>query len=172
MKNLSATIKGLITGLIMILASYGIWLTKKDFENNLQYVVYAIYIAGILWSLVSFKNNSTAGKTFKSYFSEGFKCFIVVTLMMVAFTYVFVKMNPSLKIEMAENYRKELVQKGNSTEAEINNLVGQAKQYFEIMLVSMAIFGYLVIGAIITAIASAFLGKAKTNNEILAGQDK
>jgi hypothetical protein len=69
MKNLSATIKGLITGLLMILASIGIYMSKGNFENNLQYITYFIYIAGIIWSLYGFMQSSAENKTFKNNFS-------------------------------------------------------------------------------------------------------
>jgi len=40
-------------------------------------------------------------------------------------------------------------------------MVLNAKQYFITMLTSMAIFGYLVIGALVTVIGSAFLSQQK-----------
>ena len=161
MKNLSPTYKGLITGLLMILASIGIFYVKGSFENSLQYVTYCLYIAGIIWALVGFKNKpGTENKKFRNYFSEGFKCFIVVTLLMVAFTFVFLMLNPALKEEMAKNYQAELVKTGNYTPAELDTMVSKAKEYFVPMLTSMAIFGYLLIGALVTVITSAFFSQA------------
>ncbi len=161
MKNLNATYKGLITGFLMILISIGIFFYKGNFENQLQYITYFTYIAGIVWTLVAFKQSSAENFSFKNYFSQGFKCFIVVTFMMVAFTFIFLKMNPALKEEMANNYRAQLSQSGNKTAPEIEAMVVNAKQYFITMLTSMAIFGYLFIGALVTVIASAFLSQQK-----------
>ena len=161
MKNLSATYKGLITGILMILISIGIYFYRGNFENKLQYITYFVYIAGIVWALIGYKQSSDEIKTFKNYFSQGFKCFIVITFLMVAFTWVFLKMNPSLKEEMAQNYRAQLLSSGNKTPAEIDTMVLNAKQYFITMLTSMAIFGYLVIGALVTVIGSAFLSQQK-----------
>ena len=161
MKNLSPTYKGLITGILMILLSVGIFFYRGNFENNLQYITYSIYIAGIVWTLIVFKQSGEEKKTFKSYFTQGFKCFIVVTFLMVAFTWIFLQVNPALKEEMARNYRLELLRSGNKTPQEIDTLVASAKQYFITMLTSMAIFGYLLIGALVTVIASAFLSQQK-----------
>lgn len=151
--------KGLITGLLMIAVSLGIFYVKGNFENGLQYIAYFLYVAGIIWALISFKKSSAENKTFKSYFSEGFKCFIVVTLLMVVFTFVFLKFNPSLKEEMAVNYKAELIKSNNYTAAEIDKMVIKAKDFFVTMLVSMAVFGYLIIGALVSVIAAAFFSQ-------------
>ena len=90
-----------------------------------------------------------------------FSCFVVVTFMMVVFTWVFLWLNPGLKEEMAVQYRSDLQSKGNYTATEIDDMVGKAKEYFVTMLVSMAIFGYLAIGALVTVIASGFLSQKK-----------
>ncbi|HMU25625.1 MAG TPA: hypothetical protein PKD97_11220, partial [Ferruginibacter sp.] len=49
----------------------------------------------------------------------------------------------------------------NYTPAEIETMVVKAKDYFVTMLVSMAIFGYLIIGALVTVIASAFFSQKR-----------
>jgi len=159
---MTSTYKGLITGICMIAISAGIYYYKGSFQNNLQYITYAVYIAGITWSLVDFSRKAGSVRTFKNLFTEGFKCFIVITLLMVAFTWVFLKMNPSMKEEMAVQYRAELSVQGNYTPAETDNKVNMAKEFFLTGLIAAAIFGYLLIGSIITVIGSLFLKKDQT----------
>lgn len=88
---LTSTYKGIITGICMIAISMCIYFFKGNFQNPMQYLTYAVYVAGIIWTLKSFSYHTKGNKTFKNLFSEGFKCFIVVTLLMVAFTWVFQK---------------------------------------------------------------------------------
>lgn len=164
MKSLNATYKGLATGLLMVLVSILLYYMQKGFESNLRYVTYAIYAAGIYWALSSYSNGAGAIKTFRSFFSQGFKCFIVVTLMMVSFTYILIKSDPGLEAEMAVNQRQGLEQKGNLTPAEIDKNVAFAREYYVTMSTSSAIFGYLAIGSFFTAIISLFLLKAKGKN--------
>ena len=164
MRNLNATYKGIITGLVMVGISLAIFYIKKSFDNSLQYITYLVYIAGIGWTLYSYSKMPGAIRSFKNYFSQGFKCFVVVTLVMLAFTYIFIKSDPSMKEQMAVNYRIELEKKGNLTPDEITRSVDNAKEYFVMMFVSAAIFGYLAIGAVITAIISAILIKSKGTN--------
>ena len=161
MKNLTATYKGLLTGVLMVLISIGIFFYKGNFENNLQYITYFVYIAGIVWTLIAFKQSAEENKSFKNYFSQGFKCFIVVTAIMVAFTFIFLKMNPALQQEMAQNTRAELLKSGNKTAQEIDTIVATSEKYFIPILTSMAIFGYLFIGALVTVIAATFLSQQK-----------
>ena len=164
MKALNATYKGLVTGVLMVAVSFFIYYMQKGFESNLRYITYALYAGGIYWALSSYCNVPGAIKTFRSFFSQGFKCFIVITLMMVSFTYIIIKSDPSLEAQMADNQRKGLEAKGNLTPAEIEKNVGFAKEYYVTMSTSSAIFGYLAIGSFFTAIISLFLIKSKGTN--------
>ena len=159
--KLSATYKGFITGILMVLLSLGIYKLRGSFENNLQYITYAVYVGGIVWTLVSFHRRTGATRSFKNYFTEGFKCFIVVTFVMVLFTYIFSVLNPGLKEQMAANYRADLVSKKNYTGPEIDAMVQKAREYFNVMLTSMAIFGYILIGSLVTLVTSIFLAQRK-----------
>ena len=157
MKSLNATKRGLITGIVMILVSVIIYYTQGNFDNKLQYITYSIYVAGIVWTLIEFSRLKDHPNKFGAYFSQGFKCFIVVTLLMVIFTVAFLLMQPQLKDEMVVIYKADLLKTGNYTMPEIEEKIGIAKKSFLPSLIMGAIFGYLIIGAMITAITSGFL---------------
>ena len=161
MKNISARNKGLITGAIMILTSLGIYLAKKDFDNSLQYIVYATYIVGILWTLVTFKKKAGDTATFKNYFSEGFKCFIVVTFLMVLFTLIFILLHPELKEKMVAMMRADSVNRKDMTPIDIENGIAVAKNTFLPMRIMGTIFGYLLIGSVITLVSSFLFMRRK-----------
>ncbi len=154
MTRISATIKGLITGIVMILISIAIYTTQGGFDNNLQYIAYGVYVAGVIWALYDHRQSNAANKSFKGFFTIGFKCFVAVTFIMVIFTYVFNLVEPSLKQQMAANYRADLSNQGNYTPAEMDKMVKTAEDYFNIQLTSRAIFGYLLIGTMVTVIVS------------------
>jgi hypothetical protein len=155
-QNLNATKKGLLTGLFMIGLSLLFYYMGQPFESPLQYLIYVTYAAGIIWSLYSFSRSAENTNKFGAFFLQGFKCFIVVTLLMVIFTFVFNKMHPEFKEQMAVTYREELQKNGNSTPAEILSNIEKMKSYYLTLLVSGAVFGYLLVGSVITA-ASSFL---------------
>jgi hypothetical protein len=157
MKPDTATKKGVLTGIVMIIVSVLIYYTKGNFENKLQYITYSIYVAGVIWALLAHSKDPAAKHTFGDYFSQGFKCFIVITLLMVIFTAAFLLLQPQLKDEMAIIYKADLVKSGDYTMPEIEQKILSARKSFIPALVMGAVFGYLVIGAMVTAIGSGVL---------------
>jgi Protein of unknown function (DUF4199) len=163
MRKISARNKGLITGVIMILISMVIFFVKKNFENNLQYITYTVYVAGILWTLFTFKQETNNTASFKQYFAEGFKCFIVVTLLMVLFTLVFLLLHPEMKEQMAVMMRTEISKLKDVTPLDIENRVASARKAFIPSLLIGAVFGYLAIGALISVVTAGFLSSQNKN---------
>ncbi|HMK03649.1 MAG TPA: DUF4199 domain-containing protein [Ferruginibacter sp.] len=163
MTNISARNKGLVTGAVMIIISVCIYLVKKNFDNGMQYIVYSTYVAGILWTLFTFKKQTDNTATFKQYFSEGFKCFIVVTLLMVIFTLVFILMHPELKEQMAAFMRTDYEKQKDMTPADVENKIEMAKKMFLPGYLMGAVFSYLVIGTLITVVGAGFLGSKKNS---------
>jgi hypothetical protein len=161
MTNISSRNKGLITGVVMILISIAIYLAKKSFDNGLQYITYTVYVGGVLWTLLSFKNTAGNGGTFKLYFAEGFKYFIVVTLLMVLFTLVFILLHPELKDQMADLLRLEYAKAKDMMPSDIEGKIAAAKKFFLPGYLMGAVLGYLFIGALTTLIISGILSQKK-----------
>lgn len=160
LKDLNATKKGLLTGIVMIgLSLLMYYILKWPLNQKDQYVLFCVYIAGIGWSLLSYKQSGAEDKTFKKYFSTGFKTFIVVTLLMVLYTFIFFMFNTAYRdAGIAEN-NAMLLKEGNHTPAEIESNAKQLKQIFMPVMVGIATFKYLILGAMVTAIASGFLSR-------------
>lgn len=158
-KNGNATRKGLLTGLLMVGLSLLVFYAKLPFDSPVQYVIYFVYTAGIVWTLISFSRSGTHSNKFGEFFLQGFKCFVVVTLVMVVFTFIFNKLHPEFKDEMAAAYKIEMISKGNTTPAEMDANIAKAKDFYIVMLISSAIFGYLIIGAVVTATVSLLVRK-------------
>lgn len=151
--KISAARKGMITGLFMIALTLILFYSRQSFDSPFQYLIYGIYLAGIIWTLQSFSKFNTE-KKFGNFFLEGFKCFVTVTLLMVIFTFIFNKMHPEFKNDMANVYKEELIKQGNATPSEIDERVLKVKDYYLTMLISRTIFAYLFLGAVITAASS------------------
>lgn len=159
-KQISPTIKGLITAGLMLATALGIYLAKLSPDSPLQYIVYILYAVGITWTLVSYRQSETYTGKFGDLFLQGFKCFIVVTLVMVIFTAVFSKMHPEFAEEASQHYKEQLIKekdKSNKTPAEIDEEVAKVKNYYTTGLVYASIFGYLIIGTVVTAAVSGLI---------------
>lgn len=161
--KIKATYKGLITGMLMVTVSlfffYGMHLEANG-PNQMWVIV--LLIAGIVWSLLDFHHspNSYAAK-FKDYFSEGFRTFIIVTLLMVIYTGVFYKFNPSILEGVIAKNEAMILQAGDKTPAEISENSAKLRSIFMPMTISLTTVTYLLFGAITTLIGSLFLKNAR-----------
>jgi hypothetical protein len=159
MNKLTPLVKGIITGSLMM--STELLVFYKIMPAGLHFLVYIIFAAGITWTLISYSRSPSFTGAFADLFGQGFRCFIVATLIMVAFTAIFIRLHPEFAVEAAEYGREELIKKGDKTPAEIDTLVGEAKKRFATGEIYLTVFGYLMLGAIITAAGSAFLMRRK-----------
>ena len=159
LNDLTPTKKGLVTGLVMVaLSLFFYYVLKMPVNQKEQYALFSVYIAGIIWSLYEFRQTA-ADKNFKSFFSTGFKTFIVATLLMVLYTFIFFKFNTDYReAGIAEN-NALLLQQGNHTPAEIETNANQLRQIFMPVMIGITTFKYLILGALVTAIASAFFSR-------------
>jgi Protein of unknown function (DUF4199) len=164
MKNISAKYIGLITGGLMVLVSL---LMFYQFHlpdtGTVKYVCFSIYTVGIIISLFFFKNNNIEGKEFKDYFSEGFKTFVVVSLMMAIFTFVFYKMNPQIFEKTIEEINKINALDTNKTPAEVIENGNKIKNIQLPMTVTINTLMYMIIGALVSLIGAGFLSQKKMN---------
>ena len=159
LKNLNATKKGLITGLLMVGISLLVYYAKLPFDSPVQFIGYIVYAGGVVWTILEFSRTGNHSNKFGEYFLQGFKCFVVITLVMVVFTFIFNKMHPEFKDEMVAAYKTEMISKGNTTPAEMESNITKAKDFYIVMLISSAIFGYLIIGAVVTTVVSLLVRK-------------
>jgi hypothetical protein len=157
MNKITPLIKGTITGIVMVIVTLVLYYSNIPIESNLHYAAYILYAAGIAWALISYSRSASYTGKFGDIFGQGFRCFIVITLIMVAFTAIFSMQHPEFAEKAANYYKEDLIKEKNKTPAEIEKLVADAKEQYTTSLVSLTIFGYLITGAIITAAGSALL---------------
>ena len=163
MKDISATKKGLIIGGLLIALSACLFYVFKLPENGSnQYAVLLLFIAGVIWALLDYKRKATATAGFKDYFNEGFRTFIVVTLLMVLYTFVFYKLNPQI-LENAIKENNTLVMKeGNRTAAEIDANSAKLRSIFMPMMLIITTIKFLILGALVAVIGAGFLSQNQT----------
>lgn len=161
MNKLTPLVKGIITGGLMAISSLALYYTRVPAGSLLHYIIYLLYAAGIVWTLVSYSRSASFTGKFADLFGQGFRCFIVIILIVVAFTAIFTMMHPEFAEEAAASYRTDLMKKGDKLPADIDKMVADAKKQYTTGVVYFTIFGYLIIGALINAVGSAFLMRRK-----------
>lgn len=163
MKKFTPLAKGLFTGIAMLIFSLCMYYFKLNRYNGLEYLMYVIYAAGIIWTLIEHSQMAQFTGKFKELFGQGFRCFIIVTLIMVVFTAIFSLTHPEMAEENAVHYREYLIKQKNRSPAEIDKDVAAAKKQFTTQLVSTSIFGYLIIGSIFTLAGAGFIMLRRNN---------
>lgn len=163
MKNISAKYIGLLTGGLMVAVSL-IMFYQFHFPDTgvIKYVCYSIYTIGITYTLYKFKDNGTEEKEFKNYFSEGFKTFVVVVLIMSLFTFIFYKLNPQILENTLAEINKYNAQDRNKTPGEVLENSNKLRSIFMPMTVATNTIMYLIIGALVTLIGAGLLSQKKS----------
>mgnify|MGYP003343654681 CR=1 FL=1 len=148
MKLSRPTAIGLISGICIIILSLVIYYLKGDFNNEAQYTTYVFYLGTVIYSQYLLFESTPGKLNFGRFFAEGFRTFIVITFLMVVFTWLFIYLHPEIKEEMARRSREDKIKLGNRTPVQIEAEVTEAKKKFITIFTSIAIFGYLMIGSL------------------------
>ncbi len=164
MITLHATYKGLISGLLLIALSallfYGFHLSEKG-DN--QYGVLFVFVLSVCWPLVSYRMNPAAVHTFNNYFSEGFKSFVVITLLMVIYTFVFYRLNPQILEKAILENNQLILKQGNRTPDEIAENAQKLRSIFMPMMLSITTIKFLALGAVVSALGGFVFTKDLPN---------
>lgn len=150
-------IKGAITGLLMVAASLMLIYATISAKSPLQYLVFALYAAGIAWTLIAYSRSENYTPTFKTIFGQGFRCFIIVALIMVVYRGIYINLHPEIAEEGARLYKQDLIKQGNKQLPEIEAIVASAKKQFTAAEISLTIFGTLLSGVAFTVVGAFLL---------------
>ena len=142
------------TALLMMAISWLGFLNYISNPTTTQLSVYAFYSLST-WYLLFF--NRKESQAFKDFFQIGFRHFILVTLLMALFSYLFIQLHPNLVEDSAIQLRTTLQNTNNRTPTEIERDVKLFIEGYPTAMVSRTIFGYLVVGSLVTAISSFLL---------------
>ncbi|MEO7264511.1 MAG: DUF4199 family protein [Ferruginibacter sp.] len=157
MDKISERNKGLITGILMVATSLLLfYVLHKSLQGRNEYIIFALYIAGICWCLADYHRQSN-NKKFKDYFSAGFKTFIVACLMMVVFAYIFNKLNPQIRDTMIAENNDLVLKSGSRTPAEVQANGDKIKELYLPFTLLATTLKYLFLGALITMVGAGFL---------------
>jgi len=157
MKKLTPLIKGIIAGLLMVGLSILLQLTGRSNSSAAQNLFYVLYAGAIAWTLLDYKRSENYVASFGAIFGQGFRCFIIITLITVIFAGVNSSVHPEEKAAALNRYAEDLKKEGNRNEAEIKKMVESADKQFVTGQIYVAAFGTLITGALFTAAGAGLL---------------
>lgn len=151
--------RGFLTAIAMMGCSQLLMNGSLSKYNGARYLVFLIYALGIGWTLLSARKDPSNHGRFGQLFQQGFRHFAVTSLCMVGFTvFVFWK-HPEYAKQEAEYQRSLLIETKKYTPAQIDELVIQAEKQYPVRHISATVFGYLMLGAVFTAVGSGLLAR-------------
>ena len=157
---MNATKKGLLIALAIIVVSLLLFYVFHLPENGKsQYVILVTFIIGMLWTMVDFHIKQKITPRFKEYFSEGFKAFIVVTLLMVLYSFIFYKLNPQIMEKGIEENNILIAKQGSRTPAEIIENANKLRTIFIPMMLFITTMKFLILGTLITVVSAGFMSQ-------------
>ena len=159
----SPTYKGLIISATLIAASLITYYPMHLPENgNSQYAILFLFTMGLIWVLLDKKKQSKETQSsLKAYFSEGFKAFIVIALLMAVYTFIFYKINPQI-VENGITENNVLIRaQGNKTDAEIQENANKLRSVFMQMMLMLNTIKFLFLGSLISLTIGGLLSQKK-----------
>ncbi len=163
MTKITPLLKGLIAGLAM--TGLNLLLISFNRASNAQYLFYLLYAGAIAWTLIDYSKSENYVPNFGSIFGQGFRCFIIITLVTVVFVGIYSSIEDTDKL--GEEIRKELIKENEQSiklgkgpkrlPGEIEMEVANFKKHFVTTNISLATFSTLITGAIFTAAGAGIL---------------
>src|SRR6185437_5348395 len=128
----TSTTKGIVLALILIIIALATYFLNMNQNSALQYISYVFFIAGIIWSVVSYGKQIDHNSTFGNYFAHGFKTAATVTAIMIIYVILF----PDMKEKAMDAARKSMEAKGNITQEQITQALGFTQKFFTVFLIA------------------------------------
>lgn len=154
--KLTPLIKGIITSILMLAVTLATFYQTPE-NSALRTLPTYVYAAGIIWTLIAFSSSPAYAGKFGQLFSQGFRCFIVATLFMAVFNFIFISNHPEFRDRDVIEVTKQLDKEKNKTPAQKEEIIANFKKTYITQNISFTIFGYLILGAVFTAAGSVLV---------------
>ncbi len=155
----STTTKGLVIGLVLIILALATYFANIQVNGPVQWIGYAVFIGGIIWSVYSYGKQIDYNATFGNYFAHGFKVAALVTAIMIIYIVIFIILFPDFREKAMDQARTAMHEKNNMTEEQITQAMEWTRKFFMVFLIGGTLIGYLLFGSLAALIGAAITKK-------------
>lgn len=155
----TSTTKGIVISLILIVIALVSYFLNMNTSSWLQYLSYAVFMVGIIWSVYNYGNQIDHNSTFGNYFAHGFKTAALVTAIMIIYIVIFVYLFPDVREKAMEAARTRMQSQGKMTQEQINQGLLVTKKFFMVFIIAGTLLGYLIFGALASLIGAGITKK-------------
>ena len=154
----TTTTKGVVIGLILIIFALVTYFANIEANSPFQWIGYAVFIVGIIWSVYSYGKQVDYNSTFGNYFAHGFKVAALVTLIMIIYIVVFIILFPDFKEKALDKARIDM-RKKNMTEEQMTQGLEITRKFFLVFIIGFTLVFYLIFGALAALVGAAITKK-------------
>jgi Protein of unknown function (DUF4199) len=155
----TTTTKGLVIGLILIILALATYFANIQVNGPVQWIGYAVFIGGVIWSVYSYGKQVDYNATFGNYFAHGFKVAALVTAIMIIYVVIFIILFPDFKEKALDQAKISMREKNTMTEEQMTQALEWTRKFFMVFLVGGTLLGYLIIGALAALVGAAITKK-------------
>jgi hypothetical protein len=153
------TTKGLVIGLILVILALATYFSNIRVDGPAQWIGYAVFIGGVIWSVYSYGKQIDYNSTFGNYFAHGFKVAALVTAIMIIYIVIFITLFPDFKEKAMDQARIAMREKNSMTEEQMTQAMELTRKFFMVFLIGGTLIGYLIFGSLAALIGAAITKK-------------
>ena len=158
-KVTTPVIKGLIISLILIVFGMALYFAKQSTNQGLGSLQYVILIGGIIWGCINFSNQMNHNVTFGNIFAHGFKITAVVTVIMIIYSVLALKLLfPDMTDMILDKTREELAKK-NMSDDQAETAMTMTKKFMLPFMIGGLLVMFMIVGAVASLIGAAVAKK-------------
>jgi len=150
---------GLITGLVSVIITFGIYALQLEQQPVARFATMVVLVVGIILAQRSFKAENAGFMSYGQGLGVGLTVSGMVGLLSAIFMYVYTNfVDPDLMTRIMEKARADMEAKGSMSDAQIDQAMAlSAKFTTGPIMLAFTVLGSILIGLIISLIASAFI---------------
>jgi NADH:ubiquinone oxidoreductase subunit 6 (subunit J) len=149
-KVTTPVVKGVIISLILIVFSLALYFMGQSTNQGLSSLQYLIIVGGIIWGCINYANQLNNNVTYGNVFAHGFKITSVITVIMIVYTIIALKvLFPDMVNVILDKTREQMAEK-NMSDEQTESAISMTKKF----LIPFAIGGILVMFMIVGCISS------------------
>lgn len=159
----NATRLGVLFSLLMMANSlFCYYVLHWPYRGNTMVINYSIFVVGLILTIVRFGLQSSSSHL-GQYFSEGFKAFIVVTFLMVLFSYIFIKTQPDA-LQLDEFIKENSIQISNSNSKQAQEIAAneaEIRSHITTITIAWMTISHLLLGTLFSFVTGGIMSSLK-----------
>ena len=158
-KITTPAVKGIIISLILIVFALVIQFLNLSRNKGLGSIQFFLFVAGIIWSAITFAKQMEGNVTFGNVFAHSFKVTAAITAIMVLFTIISLKFISPEQLELGIQEARANMEAKNLSDDQIDNAINLTRKFAMPFAIAGVLIMFMFIGLIASLIGAAVAKK-------------